>query len=294
MVAPIKQTHTKVAAFGGGDSDVSRHPIMVEARHDRNTDNDRNTENSPLPVHIKQNELEHILWATGIGELAPGLMHELAQPLMAIEHLLHSATIMLARNDDLSVKTIRDLLNDARHQTKRAGNVIRQLRKFTRRSSQDNAPLDLEPVIRAAVELIHPVLVTHKINVHVDCPTELPRASADPQQTELLLLNMLRNAIEIIAATAPEKRSITISTRLDSEDLVISVVASGVGKSSIGDKSILNPLNTLQRDSIEFRLALCRSIIQANGGKLWATPCEGGGTDFRFTLPQSRESKGTP
>lgn len=233
-------------------------------------------------------ELTQIGRINAMGELAAALAHEINQPLSAIANHVATAEVIL-ENEQISDPLYERLLAQlraTREQTLRAGEIIRRLRDFVARRDVD---LRVEPVETAIREASALVLVgTQRLDVSVDydLAPEAPFMFADKIQIQQVLVNLMRNALEALRATAADQRSIRVATRkLDGDRIEFSVSDNGPGLAKpILDQMFL-PFNSSKGEgSMGIGLLISRRIIEAHGGKISAHNNEQGGATFRFTV----------
>lgn len=241
-------------------------------------------------VRERQDELAHVLRLNTVGELAATLAHELTQPVMAIEHFNHAA-IGLAQSDHGAREELLQLLRCADQQVKRAGDVIRQLRKFMRRGVVDVKPVSVSRTIDEALLLLRPMIIDHSVAVRATCGVDVPLVNADPVQIEQVLVNLLRNSVEAMTTATGGPRCIDISCLRHAEKIEVIVQDNGPGLDPAREATLFDVLESGKVDGMGMGLAISRSIIQAHGGQLWAEPAAACGAVFHFTLPISNQSK---
>ena len=235
------------------------------------------------------NELTQIGRINAMGELAAALAHEINQPLAAIANHIATAEVILENEqfaDPLYERLIAQL-QATREQTLRAGEIIRRLRDFVSRRDVD---LRVEPVEGAIREASALVLVgTQRLDVSVayDLAPEAPFMFADKIQIQQVLVNLMRNALEALRATAADQRSIRVATRkLDGDRIEFSVSDNGPGLAKpILDQMFLPFNSTKGEGSMGIGLLICRRIVEAHGGTMTAQNNQQGGATFRFTVP---------
>ncbi len=235
------------------------------------------------------NELTQIGRINAMGELAAALAHEINQPLAAIANHIATAEVILESDDvpDPLYERLLAQLRTTREQTLRAGEIIRRLRDFVSRRDVD---LRVEPVEAAIREASALVLVgTQRLDVSVvyDLAPEAQYMFADKIQIQQVLVNLMRNALEALRATAADQRSIRVATRkLDGDRIEFTVSDNGPGLAKpILDQMFLPFNSTKGEGSMGIGLLICRRIVEAHGGTMSAQNNDQGGATFRFTLP---------
>lgn len=229
-----------------------------------------------------QSELVHISRLTAMGEMASTLAHELNQPLSAITNFMRGSQRLLAERTDEDSLMVKDALGKSAEQALRAGQVIRRLRDFVARGESERR---IESVAKIAEEASALALVGAKdqgvrTQFHFDRGKDM--VLADKVQVQQVLLNLIRNAIE--AMSDSKTRNLTVSAATSEGMVTISVADTGIGIAPDLAKQLFQPFFTTKREGMGVGLSICRTIVEAHGGRIWAEPNPEGGTIFRFTL----------
>jgi len=238
-----------------------------------------------------QSELTHMSRFTALGEMASTLAHEINQPLTAINNYLKGCHRLLQKAEGEQVPALRDALTRAADQALRAGQIIRRLREFVARGDSERRVESLPKLIEDASTL---ALVGTRENAVVVSFRLDPRAElvlVDRIQIQQVMVNLIRNAVEILLE-APGARTLDIETVLESDGMVqLGVADSGAGLAPEVRAYLFQPFVTTKQKGMGLGLSICRTIIEAHGGKIWVEPRPGGGTVFRFTLRSAEESE---
>ena len=237
-----------------------------------------------------QNELVHISRVTALGEMSSALAHELNQPLSAIGNYVNGIRRMLQSGREVRPEVLDDALEKTAEQTLRAGEIIRRLRDFVSRGSTES---QIESVGKMVGEASALALVGAKelsVRVHMKLHKNADAVMTDRVQTQQVLLNLIRNAIEAMAETPPPRDLTISSVRHTGAMVCISVADSGGGLSGGVTERLFQPFNTSKAAGMGVGLSICRTIVESHGGRIWAEPNPGGGTIFHFTMPAAKEA----
>jgi signal transduction histidine kinase len=181
---------------------------------------------------------------------------------------------------------MRRLANEA----ERAGAVVRKMRGFVRAEEGHPQAVEVQALFADVLRLTQAEARQYDVEVCAQRADGLPKVLADSIQVQQVLLNLVRNAAEAMAAAAsPERRVVLSARRADAEAVEISVRDTGPGLPATAVEKVFEPFYTTKAEGIGIGLALSRSIVDAHGGRLWADPA-GPGAVFRFTLPIAIEA----
>jgi signal transduction histidine kinase len=210
--------------------------------------------------------------------------HEVRQPLSAMVANADAALRWLDRSvPDLeeAKAALREIAADGR----RAGAVIGSIRAVFKRDTANRASLDINELIDEAIALVRSDLQRHQIRVEAEPNTELPQVVGDRIQLQQVLVNLITNAIESMAAK-DEPRFLRVTSEVDDKGggVKVSVLDTGTGIDSQHVERIFDPLFTTKSDGMGMGLPICRSIIEAHGGHLWVAPNKPRGAVFQFIL----------
>jgi C4-dicarboxylate-specific signal transduction histidine kinase len=234
--------------------------------------------------HQRQ-QLAHLTRVAILGQLSGALAHELNQPLTSILSNAQAAQHFLAR-DPVDLPEVREILDDIVNDDKRAGEVIRRLRAMLKRGETQMQQLDLSQLVREVLALAHSDLIVRQVEVTANVPPGLPPVPGDRVQIQQVLLNLLLNASEAMVTNAARDRRIDIAVTHEGRLVHVKVSDRGVGIAEGQLENIFDAFYTTKSNGLGLGLAICRSIISAHGGRLWATHNESGsGSTFYFTLP---------
>ncbi|PWQ95631.1 cache domain-containing protein [Leucothrix pacifica] len=226
-------------------------------------------------------ELSHFSRINMMGQMATGLAHELNQPLTAITQNADAALLTVSQSANPDPELI-EILEEMEEQAHRGADIIRALRGFIRKEKGDSGAYDLNELIEQTLCLVHPEASVRGINILFKAQA-LPNAIGSRVQVAQVIVNLLRNAIEaIVVAELPTKR---IEVRAEANNGMIKVAVEDTGCGVDPDIDLFTQFETSKQDGMGLGLAFSRSIIEANGGKLWCEPETEHSTKFCFTLP---------
>jgi len=229
-----------------------------------------------------QDGLLHVSRLRSMGQMAAALAHELNQPLTATANYVRAAQRLLEQSDP-NMPRIRQALTLAAQQTQRSGEIIRRLRAFVARGEVMRRPESVAKLIEEASALALVGAKEHGIKVLITIDPNLPQAVVDRVQIQQVLLNLIRNAVE--AMESCDVRELSVGTVMQDDVVLVSVMDTGSGISPEIEAKLFQPFVTTKPDGMGIGLSVCRTIVEAHGGRLWVQPNQGGGSVFRFTLP---------
>jgi PAS domain S-box-containing protein len=233
----------------------------------------------------RRKEVTHLTRVAILGELSGALAHELNQPLTAILSNTQAAQRLLAR-EPIDLAELGEILEDIVTDDMRAGEVIARLRALLRKEETNLQLLDLNEVTTEALALARSELIERHVAVSTRLAPGLPRARGDRVQLQQVLLNLLLNACEAMSANRPGGRMLTASTGLNGDGLLqIAIADRGSGIPQNTADRLFEPFFTTKPHGLGLGLSICRSIIAAHGGRLWADNNPDGGATFTFALP---------
>jgi two-component system sensor kinase FixL len=229
-----------------------------------------------------QSELVHVSRLTAMGEMASSLAHELNQPLSAITSYLRGAATLL-KSEPIDKDRIRDALDRSSNQALRAGDIIKRLREFVAKGETQHTLENPAVLLEEAAALALVGAREQGVRVSLRCDRELPDIVVDKIQIQQVALNLIRNAVEAMETTG--RRELTIDAKRDGELACFSIADTGTGIGPEIAEHLFQPFITSKANGMGVGLSICRTIIEAHGGRISARPNEGGGTVFEFTLP---------
>lgn len=230
-----------------------------------------------------QNELAHVSRISAMGTMASSLAHELNQPLSAIANYLEGAAQLLENPDHENVATARAALLEASQQSIRAGRIVRGLRDFIGRGDSEKRIESLSRLVSEANALALIGAKEQGVEVIFHFDPEVDRILVGKVQLQQVLVNLIRNGIEAMAHS-PRKRLVIRSEKHDRGFVRVSIADTGSGIDAEVAGRLFEPFLSTKDDGMGLGLSICQTIIEAQGGMIWAEPAVGGGTIFYFTL----------
>jgi two-component system, LuxR family, sensor kinase FixL len=234
-----------------------------------------------------QSELSHVSRLTEMGQMASALAHELNQPLTAVTNYLQAVSRLLAA-DNPNVGRAREVAASALGQITRASEILRRLRDFMRKGESNVRAENVAKLIAEASALA--LIGAHErgVKVQTSIAAALPEALCDKVQVQQVVVNLVRNAIE--AMEGGERRELLIAAERDEAGAIaIAIADTGPGIAPEIAERLFQPFVTTKAQGMGVGLSICRSIVEAHGGRLAVAPGAEGGTVFSFTLPAASE-----
>ena len=186
------------------------------------------------------------------------------------------------------LKELREILKDIVLDDNRAGQVIQRLRALARREPPECAALDLATIMHDVIVLLHSDAILRSNHIALDIGSGLPPVWADRVELQQVTLNLLLNAFDAMKHRPANERHVVVRAEEDGGRMVrVAVRDQGVGLGDNIDR-VFEPLYTTKRDGLGMGLSICRSIVAAHGGRLWAENNADGGATFYFTVPVAR------
>jgi PAS domain S-box-containing protein len=237
-----------------------------------------------------QAELAHVTRVTMLGELTASIAHEVNQPLAGVVANAEASLRWLNREQpDLAAarRSVEWVISDGC----RASDVIRRVRALAKKSDMENVRLELNQVVKEAVALVERELIKHRVSLRTELAPGLPEILGDRVQLQQVIINLLMNGIEAMDPITDRPRELLIqSDKNDSGQLTLSVTDSGIGISAENANRLFNAFFTTKSSGLGMGLSICRSIVEAHGGRMSASSNEGSGATFRLVLPLHREA----
>jgi len=230
-----------------------------------------------------QAELAHVNRVTAMGQLAASITHEVMQPIAAGTNGAQAALRWLGAEPP-NLEEVRQALGHAVNEGNRAIDVIGRIRALIKKEPARKDAFDINEAIHEIVGLTHGEVVKNNISVQTQLAEGLPRIQGDKVQLQQVILNLIINAVEAMSSIREGSRELLISTSKDVGGVLVAVRDSGPGLSPESFELLFDAFYTTKADGMGMGLSICRSIVEAHGGRIWASRDFGQGATFQFTL----------
>jgi C4-dicarboxylate-specific signal transduction histidine kinase len=249
----------------------------------------RRAEGALRNAHEMQMQLAHANRVATIGHLTASITHEVTQPLAATLANAQAALLWLDRRPP-DLEEARQALGDIVRGTNRAVDVIGRIRDLFKKAPQRTDSVDMNEAIREVIELTRSEAMKNAVSVHTELTDGVSPIEGDRVQLQQVVLNLIVNAIQAMSAVADGARNLLITTSpAEPHGVVVAVKDSGPGLAPDSLERIFNPFYSTKPDGMGMGLAICRSIVEAHGGRLRVEANEPRGAVFRFTLPMAKQ-----
>ena len=230
-------------------------------------------------------DLERMARVTTMGELTASIAHEINQPLGAV--VTQSAAGLRWLNRDVpDLDEVRHALSCIMRDGRRAADVVSGLRALAKKSGPRVTKLDIDDVIRQVLDLVRGELFRHDVALRTELAAEDRPVTGDRVQLQQVLLNLIMNGVEAMRGVTERNRELAVtSAPVQPGSVLVAVEDTGMGLDPAFAKRMFQPFFTTKPDGLGMGLVICRSIIEAHGGRLWVSPRAPHGANVRFTIP---------
>jgi PAS domain S-box-containing protein len=236
-----------------------------------------------------QAELAHVSRVTALGELTASIAHEVNQPLAAVIANAEACLRWLDRETpDLAAarRSVEWVINDGN----RASEIIRHVRALANKADIEKVPLDINGIVRDVIVLVQRELTSHRVSLRMELAPLLPMILGDRVQLQQVIINLVMNGIEAMQPITDRPRELAIRSAHDEKrQALVSVTDCGVGIPADNANRLFNAFFTTKSSGLGMGLSICRSIVEAHGGRLSVFGNEGAGATFQLVLPLHQE-----
>jgi signal transduction histidine kinase len=235
-------------------------------------------------VKVLQAEAAQVARMSVVSGMASALAHEINQPITAARALARSAQQIL-RSRDADIARADTHMTNVVSQIDHVASVVRRIREFLRRGQPHFSTLDIRAVLEEALMLARPEAAANAIFIVPEIDDDIPVVFGDRVQLQQVILNLVHNAMEAIAASRRTDGRIGIRARLVEEETAVEVSVTDNGIGVPAGRSLFEPFSSSKEEGLGLGLSICASIVQAHGGRIWLQSSAPGATEFRFQLP---------
>ena len=171
-------------------------------------------------------------------------------------------------------------------EARRASEVVARLRALSRKAEPEKVRLDINDVINEVVLLVQREVINHRVLLRLDLASPLPATFGDRVQLQQVMINLLINGIQAMASVSDRSRELLIRSRnFEAGEILVAVQDTGIGIPTGNESQLFNAFFTTKPQGVGMGLSICRSIIEAHGGRIWASRNIGAGATFQFVVP---------
>lgn len=233
----------------------------------------------------RQSQLAHVMRLNTMGKMVSELAHEINQPLYAIANYAAACREVMKTQSLAIPDELRQWMQQISDQANRAGEILRRLGEFVRKDAPRRSAVSLNTLIRNIAGLVEIDARVNEVQLNLDLDERAPLVTVDRVQIEQVIVNLVVNAIEAMQDTAPEKRGVSIRTRVESAQVLVEVADAGQGVDDEEFAHLFDAFFTTKPTGMGMGLSISRSIIEAHLGELWAVRNADRGMTFKFWLP---------
>jgi len=236
-----------------------------------------------------QMELAHVTRVTTLGELTASISHEVNQPLAAVVNAA-GACLRWLDGGIPNLDEARRALDWIIKEGNRASEVIRRVRALVNKTDIEKVPLDVNDIVREAIALVQREMDSHRVSLRMELALALPMILADRVQLQQVIINLVMNGIEAMQSVTDRPRELVIRSQQAETGVLVTVIDTGVGIFAENADRLFNAFFTTKSSGMGMGLSICRSIVEAHGGRLWVTANVPHGATFQFTLPVNADT----
>ncbi len=248
------------------------------------------TRKSQENLHAARTALAHASRVATLGEISASIAHEVNQPLAAIV-ANGQACLRFLRREKPDLADVRGAVEWIVKDGNRAGEVIRRVRGLLKKADSEKMPLDVNDLVNEVAALLRRELAAQEVTPRLELAPAMPPIVADRVQLQQVIINLVMNSAEAMQTIRDRPRRLAIRTYQDEADrVVVAVEDSGPGIASEDADRLFDPFFSTKPGGLGMGLSICRSIVEAHGGRLWSSANAGLGATFQFALSPHQES----
>lgn len=274
-LSPVKNSAGKITHFIGLQEDITERINAEEEARDH------------------QQQMMRYMRIAAMGEMAAALAHELNQPIAAVVNYCNGSLRRLA-GDGWDTDQIIGALKDAHQEAQRAKEIIHHVARFVRKAPQQRVTLSVGNLVRSGVALARRELERLQVEIVLELREDLPSVTVNVVEMEQLLLNLIRNSMEAMADVTATRHVLRVTTGAMKvglgQGVVVTVADSGRSIDPAHLERAFDPFFTTKPQGMGMGLAICRNIVEAHGGRIWAEANPAGGTAMHFALPAAERA----
>jgi PAS domain S-box-containing protein len=280
-LAQANQPVRWIASFGRVELDAGGRPILT-----RGVSLDITArKQAEIEIQQRRAEVAQLSRNATLGELSGAMAHELNQPLATILINTQVAQRMLAQ-DSVDLTALAEILQDILDEDKRAGDIIWRLRQLFDRIATPRASIDMNQFMKELTHILRIDLMNHGVTLQTDLTPDCPVASADKVQLQQVAINLIMNACEAMRTLPAPERLIVLRTAVAENTMIqVSVIDCGCGLPAGNIEQLFKAFHSTKEHGMGLGLSICRNIVSAGGGRLWAENNADRGASFHFTVP---------
>jgi PAS domain S-box-containing protein len=235
----------------------------------------------------QQRQLAHLARIAVVGELSGAITHELSQPITSIVTNTEAARQLLENAGEIERAAFQEILDDIADAGKRAVAVMHRIRGLIKNEPLVTEVVHLADLVTETLAIMRSQLLAHDITTQVDVCASLPGVRGDRVQLQQILVNLILNACEAMAETPVDRRLVITAVPHEDEGCELVISDHGPGIALTPPERIFEPFVTSKAHGVGLGLAICRKVVTAHGGRLWAENNPAGGASFHLVLPRA-------
>jgi PAS domain S-box-containing protein len=248
-------------------------------------------ERAEASLRTVEADLAHISRVTTVGQLAASIAHEINQPIAAALIGAEAALRWLARQPPDAGEAI-EAINRIKSDVMRTADIVARTRALVRKAPARKDELQINQAISEVIGLARSEVLKNGVHLQTRLAEDLPVIQGDRVQLQQVMLNLIMNAVEAMSPMRDDRRELLVSTRSEADCVLVAIRDSGPGLSEVAIERAFEPFYTTKSSGLGMGLSICRSIVEAHGGRLWATANVPKGAAFQFTVPIPSDRQG--